>query len=55
MLYTDAIGWGADDASRPDTPGILQPALSLAVAAVSGGLMLLPPVLAVLVLLGVLG
>ena len=56
MLYTAvASGWGTEDATRLAVPTFRLRILSLAAIAASGTLFLLPPVVAVLVLLGVVG
>jgi hypothetical protein len=49
-----AEGWGTEDATRPGQ-ALRRRLFSLAVVAVAGGLMLVPPAVALLVLLGLVG
>ena len=56
MLYTAvASGWGTEAAARHAVPALRLRCLSLAVLAASATLFLLPPVVAILVLVGVVG
>ena len=55
MLYTEiALGWGTEATARPDTPTASRLIASLALIAISGALMLLPPAVAVFVLVRVI-